>query len=149
MRKSTIDAHGCTQKEWKTRIKLTVSCPSRVSCSPVPTSHTRTPPSAHPDANLPSGSTARHQTVSGCSRVICSPGLPQIEETVREFLETICQKCGPKPGANSTRDSGSSNSSSSSRCSSSSSCSSTIGSLASCCSISSCCAVAAKTRKQT
>ena len=56
-------------------------------------------------------------------------GLPQIEETVREFLETICQKCGPKPGANSTRDSGSSNSSSSSRCSSSSSCSSTIGSL--------------------
>ena len=40
-------------------------------------------------------------------------GLPQIEETVREFLETICQKCGPKPGANSTRDSGSSNSSSS------------------------------------
>ena len=68
-------------------------------------------------------------------------GLPQIEETVREFLETICQKCGPKPGANSTRDSGSSNSSSSSRCSSSSSCSSTIGSLASCCSISSCCEI--------
>ena len=45
--------------------------------------------------------------------------LPQIKESVSEFLETIDQMCGPKSDANSTGDS---SSRSSSRSSSSSSC---------------------------
>ena len=47
--------------------------------------------------------------------------LPQIKESVSEFLETIDQMCGPKSDANSTGDSSSRSSSRSSSSSSSSS----------------------------
>ena len=58
--------------------------------------------------------------------------LPQIKESVSEFLETIDQMCGPKSDANSTGDSSSRSSSRSSSMSSSMSSSSSSSSSSSC-----------------